>query len=229
MTRHDPTLPRADTVGLSEADLIARVQSDADSSALLGLISRHTGIYFNVVNRYAAAYPNVIKARDLDDDKLFNIYTFVRDYDPTRGMKLSTYIGDRTDYLCKTLLKRDERNPMSPGTYASTGAMSLDAVPQDAYASTYGHSVALEDHSSAARVVEVANTDIGIETIRAAAEEVCDDKRFLQILEHRHLNAADGGMSWRRIGERVGLSHEGCRKVYQHNLDLVRSHLGVVS
>ncbi len=224
MSRHDPTLS-ADLSETPESDLIARVKTDADSAALLTLISRHTGIYFGVVNRYAAAYPNAIKARDLDDDKLFNIYTFVQAFDPTRGMKLSTYICDRTDYLCKTLLKRDERNPLSPGTYAATGSMPIDSFVQEGYSSTYGQSVALEDQSSASRVVDTANTDIGIETIRTTAAEVCEDKRFLEILEYRHLNASQNTLSWRQIGARMSLSHEACRKVYYHNLELVKAHL----
>ncbi len=222
MSRRDPTLPSPDTTSLPEADLIARVKVDRDSAALVTLVNRHTGFYFSVVNRYAATYPNVIKARELDDDKLFNIDRFVCDYDPTRGTKLSTYICDRTDYLCKTMLKRDERNPLSAGAYAPSGIKPLD-VNEDTYATSNGRYVTLEDESATARVTETANTHLGVEDIRRAAGEVCTDPRFVQILDCRHGEGNE--MSWRAVAKRVGISHEGCRKVYFHNLALVKAHL----
>lgn len=221
MSRHDPTLPRPETDTLPEADLIARVKGEQDSAAILALVNRHTGIYFNVVNRYAAAYPNAIKARDLDDDKLFNIYQFVLAFDPTRGMKLSTYIGDRTDYLCKGILKRDERNPISPGTYSSTGSMPID-VDDDTYSTTNGGHVTLADESKGGHVAEVANTDLAVEDILKTAHEVNDDPRFFRIWDYRH----NKGMSWRQIGTKMGISHEGCRThIYQETLDKVKERL----
>lgn len=222
MAHRDPTLPRPDTDILPESDLIARVKNEQDSNALLALVSRNTGIYFSVVNRYAAAYPNAVKVRDLDDDKLFNFYTFICAFDATRGMKLSTYIGDRTDYLCKTLLKRDERNPISPGTYASTGAMPLD-TDEDTYTTTDGGRVTLEDQSPG--VVDTANRELGVEEIRAVAAQVCTDPRFDQILKYRHFGANHRVMSWREVGRRVGLSHEGARRCFAHNVAVIKAHL----
>lgn len=221
MAHSDPTLPRPETSSLPESDLIARVKSEQDSAALLALVNRHTGIYFQVVNRYASAYPNAIKARDLDDDKLFNIYKFVLAYDPTKGTKLSTYIGDRTDYLCKGILKRDERNPVSFGTYSSSGAAPLD-VDDDTYSTTNGGRITLQDDSHAARVTEVVNEELAVEDILKTAHEVNDDPRFFRIWDYRH----NKGMSWRQIGAKMKLSHEGCRThIYQETLDLVKARL----
>ncbi len=224
MSRRDPTLPRSDTDTLPEADLIARVQTDKDSAALLALVNRNTGIYFQVVNRYAAAYPNAVKANDLDDDKLFNIYQFILDFDPVRGKTLCGYIHDRTDYLCKGILRKDERNPVSAGAYLSSGAAPLDR-DDDTYATNNGGHATLTDESPSAQVAEVANLDLGIEDIRRAAGEVCTDKRFARILTYRHFQPSHQVMSWREVAKKVKLSHEGCRKVYLHNLELVKAHL----
>lgn len=219
MSRHDPTLPRPDTESLPEADLIARVKVERDSAALMALVNKHTGIYFQVVNRYAATYPNVIKAHDMDDDKLFNIDRFICDYDPTRGLKLCGYIHDRTDYLCKTMLKRDERNPLSAASYTASGQAPLN---DDTYPTSNGGYVTLEDESATARVTETANRDIAVADIRRAASVVCADPRFVQILDYRH-GAKE--MSWRKVGEKLRLSYEQSRKIYHHNLALVKAHL----
>lgn len=224
MSRRDPTLPSPETDTLPEADLISLVKTEQDSAALLALINRHTGIYFHVVNRYAASYPNAIKAQDMDDDKLFNIYQFILAYDPNRGMKLSTYISDRTDYLCKTMLKKDEHNPISAGTYAPTGAISLDRN-EDTYSTNNGGHVTLQDRSPSAQVLEVVDHDIGIQDIQRAAKEANLDKRFMQILEYRHFGQNHRAMTWRDIGKNMGMSYEGARKLYFANIELVKNHL----
>jgi hypothetical protein len=221
MSRRDPTLPSPETAGLPEADLIARVKTDRDSAALLELVNRHTGIYFQVVNRYAATYPNVIKARELDDDKLFNLDRFICDFDPTRGTKLCGYIHDRTDYLCKGMLKRDERNPLSAGVYTPSGVRPLD-VNEDTYATRGGGVVTLQDESASSRVAETANADIALDDILKTAHELCDDPRFFQIWDYRHKQ----GLTWRAIAQKIGCSHEGARTViYQATLDRVKAHL----
>lgn len=224
MSHHDPTLPRSDTATLPEADLISRVQGEQDSAALVALVNRHTGIYYQVVNRYVAAYPNAIKAKDMDDDKLFNLYTFVKAYDSTRDKTLCGYIHDRTDYLCKTMLKRDERNPLSPGTYAPSGAMPLD-TDDDTYTTSNGAHITLQDQSPAASVTDAANLDIGIEAIQRAAGEVCRDPRFHEILQCRHFAPDHTVMSWREVGKRMHMSHENARKLYNNNLALVKARL----
>ncbi len=209
MPQYDPTL--------DEATLITKVQQDKDSSALKTLVNRHTGMYFSVVHRYSSNNPNVIKIKDLDDDKLFNIYQFVMDYDPTRGMKLSSYIGDRTKYLCKGMLKEGKKDPLTFG-FANTGMAPIDESEEG---------IRIEDSSPATQVAERVNTDIGVEDIVEAAKKVCTDERFFTILEHRHLS--NPPLSWRKIGPKVGLTYEGARRiVYEPNMAKVRECLGVV-
>jgi DNA-directed RNA polymerase sigma subunit (sigma70/sigma32) len=222
MSRRDPTLP-LDT-GLSESDLITRVKTEQDSTALVELVQRHSGIYFTVVNRYASAYPNTIHARDLDDEKLFNLYRFICAYEPGRGTKLSTYIGDRTDYMCRGLLKKGARDPISAGPYAGTGMAPLD-VDDDTYQVTNGGFVTLEDEQT--DVVQTTNRDIGIDEVRRAAAEVCTDKRFDLILKWRHFSPDHETMSWREVGKRLHVSHEHARQIYFDNLALVKAHLGI--
>lgn len=233
MKQQDPTL-----VNPPDVELVARVKAKQDSDALTTLMDRHSGAYFKVVNSYAASYPNVIKRADMDDDKMFNLYTFISSYDPARGMKLGTYIYDRTDYLCKTLLRKDERNPLSLGYTASgdygTSRITIDGEtveginPSELTYATNGTRVTLLDESAEAKVTEAANQDVAIEDIRAAAEEICTDKRFLDILQFRHFNAPKGALSWREIGRHLDLSHERVRQIYNENIELVKQHIGAL-
>lgn len=207
----------------TEADLIGLVKDKRDSDATAALITANTGIYLTIVDRYATAYPNTIRRNDLADDKLFNIYRFILDYDPTRGTKLSTYIGDRTSWMCKTLLKQDVRNPVRAGTYGPSGAMML---ADDTYTTEGGQSHTLVDESAEADVAAVVDKDMRIEDIMAAAWGVCEDKRFAEILGYRHFNhPGPTSLSWRQIGEKMSISHERARTLYHEGMALVKQHL----
>jgi DNA-directed RNA polymerase sigma subunit (sigma70/sigma32) len=209
----------------TEADLIGRVKAAQDSDALKTLVTSNTGIYLDIVNRYSSVYPNTIRRDDLYDDHLFNIYRFILDYDPTRGTKLSTYIGNRTDWMCKVMLKQDQRNPVRSGTYGPSGAMSLGTVG-DTYITTQGDSITLADETPEACVVDVADKDLKLEEVLAAAWGLCEDKRFIEILMLRHFNiSGQTSLSWRQIGEKLDLSHEQCRKIYNVGMATIKQHL----
>lgn len=226
MSRPDPTLPsNSASLPQSEPSLIALVKEQQDSDALKVLVNQHTGIYVNVVSRYAQSYPNVIKQPDLVDDRFFNLYRFIVDYNPERGTKLSTYIGDRTDWMCKEMLKKGRENPIAAGTYGPGGAVPL-TIGGDTYATPSGTEVTLVDESASSSVIEMADRDLKTEEVMRVAREVSKDDRFMSILHYRHFNdEGPTSLSWREIGKKVGLSHEGCRKAYFTNIAAVRRRL----
>jgi DNA-directed RNA polymerase sigma subunit (sigma70/sigma32) len=213
----------------SESDLIALVKDHQDSDALTRLVEQHAGIYISVIGRYSQCYPNVIKHDDLVDDRFFNIHRFILDYDPSRGSKLCTYIGDRTDWMCKDMMTRSRENPVATGTYGPGGAISLTHYG-DSYATPSGAEITLVDESPAARVRDVVDTDLKTQEVFKVAGEVVQDKRFMSILHYRHFNnTGPTSLSWREIGEKLSLSHEGCRKIYNSNIELVKRRLGVTT
>ncbi len=212
---------------MTEADLISRIKTAQDSEALTTLANQHTGIYTKVVDQYASAYPHTIRRDDLLDDRLTNLWNFISDYEPSRGTKLGTYIGNRTDWMCKTLLKQEKRNPVRAGTYGPSGAHSLGTVG-DTYVTEQGASITLADETADADVAAMADKDLKLEEVMAAAYAICEDKRFITILGHRHFNTSANGqtsLSWRQIGEKMDLSHERVRVIYNQNMTIVRAHL----
>lgn len=194
-----------------ESILVHRVKDTQDSGALTELINMHTGIYFTVVNNYAKAYPDVIKINDMQDDKMYYMYKFILDYKDDRNTKLSTYIGDRTDYLCKHILKRENRNPLC-------GGEPILGTPDEE------HPIQVVDQTPSARPAEIANKEIVIDDVLrvASTDDVCPDKRFAQILAYR---LRRNPMSWRKIGDEMKLSHEWARKIYVKNMGKVKRNL----
>ena len=207
MPNYDPTLGHEE-----ELALINRVKANADNQALTTLIQQHTGIYFSIVHRYATTYPDAIKLADMTDDKMFNIYEFVMAYNPHRDTKLGTYIGNRTDWLCKSMLKTEKRDPLSTAMAHSwsdeDSGMEIMTIP---------------DSGVESMVVEKVNTGIAIEDIVEEAAKVSTDPQFIKILGYRNRS-----MSWRNIGHQLGISHEWARKIYNQHIVLLQTHLNPV-
>lgn len=197
----------------TDQELVTAIKEQGDSNAIIELIHRHTGAYFAVVQRYAQTYPNVVKYSELADDKMFNIYKTVLDYDPTKGTKFSTYLSEKTDWLCKKLLRDDGR----PTKLSVKNEDSLDEAREDGSPAT-----TLTDETPSGHVEETADRDLSIESILEEAGEV-KDKRFVEVLRYRHLQTAP--LTWREIGVKMGVSHEWARLIYEDNMERVRKRL----
>ena len=196
----------------TDLDLVTKIKTDQDSDAIKELINRHTGIYFSVVQKYAATYPQIVRLDDMKDDKVFNIYQFVLDFDPAKNTKVSSYIHDRTDLLCNSLLKDDSRPYHIPVRQTDY----LDAVPEN------GIQTVLPDTTEAADVEAMADKDLSLEAILEDASLI-KDKRFVAILKWRHFVTPT--LTWRQIGVKLGVTHERARQIYNENIVRVKRHL----
>lgn len=115
---------------LSDIDLIGKVKKENDSEALMTLISRHSGIYHNVVNKYT--YVPEVERSDLIDHKAFSIYQYALAFDPAKNVKFSSYIGQRIKYECQSLIQKkimvEEVSELLPDTsekYQDTDLISF--------------------------------------------------------------------------------------------------------
>lgn len=196
----------------------------------------HTGIYYSIAAKYSRAYPDVIKIDDLNDDRMTNIYKWIIDYNPEKNMKLSSYIGDMTKYLCMDILKKEKHNPLSPSvitprfeTEQSNGtivAAHIEDVEQDVHSTNGMATVMLSDNTTSARPADEANTLVGVTDIMKVVESLNGelDPRFKSILEYRHFTKPS--LTWRAIGGKIGLSHEMTRRIYNRNMEKVKEKMG---
>ena len=219
-----------------EEALLNRVKNNQDSAAVLELINLHTGIYFSIASKYSRAYPDVIKLNDLNDDRMTNIYKWVIEYKTDKDMKLGTYIGERTDFLCRTMLKKERHNPLGAGVIgipsgeAGTTSTTMGSDTEDSNTQTFnttlGDRVYIVDQTASARPAEVANQTVGLDDIMKSLDDpiLGIDPRFKPILNFRHFTKPP--LTWRAIGKELHLSHEMARKIYFKGMDIVQTKMG---
>lgn len=86
--------------------LVLKVKETGDNNALLTLINSNTGLFLSIVDSYLPDNQFPIQKNDLRDSKDFYIYKSVMSYDPSRGMKFSTYLGQDVKWKCLSLRTR---------------------------------------------------------------------------------------------------------------------------
>jgi len=181
---------------ISDLDLINRIKKDKDSEAVTELVSRHTGIYMNILDEYStrSAFRHKANVPDLKQDNFINIYQWALKYDPTRGMKFGSYVGDMTKFMCKSIITK--------------GTESVE-VDEDKLESTeQGIAEAVGNQS----VLDEVKLEVG----------ESGDPMFKKIFKLRY-----GGkkqLSWRAIGRAVNMTHEGARKLFNKQMNLIKEH-----
>ena len=71
-------------------------------------------IYLEIVNNYIPDNSILIRKSDLIEDKEFYIYQAALKYDPERGTKFSTYLGNETKWMCLNLYNKNKKSPQVP-------------------------------------------------------------------------------------------------------------------
>lgn len=173
---------------LTDNELVKKVKELQDSSALNELVDRHSGIYHTILDRQVTVPP--MEKQDFIADKTYNIYQYALDYDPTRNMKFSVYLGQRLKWQCyDTINKHVETEQITPTVLIGTDQIKDESV-----------------------IKFIIDNTIEIK-----------DKRFFEIFRLRHL--CEKKTSWKRIGKLIGMTYEGARKIYLHNIEFLRSRL----
>jgi hypothetical protein len=93
-------------------DLVFSIQQEENINACLQeLINRHSGIFYDIVNKFVPANSQICNREDLFKERDYHIYSTALKFDPNKGAKFSTFLGDQTKYLClNTYNKEKKRN-----------------------------------------------------------------------------------------------------------------------
>lgn len=182
---------------MTDLELIYAIKENNDSAAMTELATRHTGIFVNMVQRYTA-YPdftNRVNIDDLKENKMQYIFDWAKLYDPSRGMKFSSYVGDRTKHLCQNLLRR-----------------SSESVQLDERVSPTNDTAAIDRIEHDSDIAQIRHEAAGI-----------PDSQFQRVFALRF--AGNKVRSWRTIGREMGLSHEAARKIFNKHVTQMKKTL----
>lgn len=142
---------------LDDLTLIEEVKKTNDNNSFVELVSRHTGIYNMIAWRYLHT-GNRTDYLDLIDNMEYNFYSFINDYNPEKGTKFSTFIGERTKYLCLTINK---------GLKFNNNALNIEEF--------------LDDHQPDSDLMEKDNNTVLLDTINNFPHKTFRDIMLLRL------------------------------------------------
>ena len=186
----------------SDLELISLIKRDEDPSLhLTELIERHSGIYLDIINTYASRDSNYIDRTELIKDKNYNIYQAVVKYDPNRGAKFSTYLGNETKWLCLNTYNKNKRHPL-----ITTETLDLMNPELELYADSTKENLRRD------------SLDNVIKLLRGHP-----DKRVEKIFKMRYIiGKKNKVMPWKNIGKQMNLSIQGCINIHNAAIKSIR-------
>lgn len=173
-----------------DLDLIQRIKKSEDVAyCLKELINRHSGIYFDVIHNLVPRDSMYCRRDDLIEDKEFNIYSAAIKYDPDRGAKFSTFLGNETKWLCLNAYNKAKKKPVT-----SHGSPALEFVRE---------------------FKEEEEIDISFIKDIYSMVEKHPDRRVGTIFRMRYDEGRRNKvMPWKYIAPNVNLSIQGCINVH---------------
>lgn len=170
---------------MDDIELIEEVRSNGDSLCFKEIVNRHSGIYLQMIHSYAPKETSIDNFYDLLDSKESHIYDAVQNFDETRNIKFSTYLGNCTRWLCLNASNKKRFQPMEE---------NFDCVFET------------EEEK------ECANQDVLNEILLKLNE--FDDKRVEKIFTMRYFGGRKKLTPWRKIAKELDLSIQGCINIH---------------
>jgi RNA polymerase sigma factor (sigma-70 family) len=180
---------------LSDSQLIESIREDAGSTcsvnkSLEELIDRHSGIFLDIVNSYVPEASFFVKKNDIVEEKNFYIYQAALKYDPNRGTKFSTYLGNETKWMCLNLYNKNKRHPE---------IACEDQIIESNFSKHYLNDEI--DRDSFDKIIELSKKD--------------PDPRVYKIFQMRYVvGEKNKVMPWKKISEELNMSIQGCINIH---------------
>lgn len=179
----------------SDPHLTSLVKEEDNEEALNLLINRHSGIYADMVKRYASKSLSINEIYDLMNEKDYVIYKAALEYDESKA-KFSTHVGNKAKYLClskKTARKKNYRT------------LSFESIDYSEQSNEMHPNDKCEINESFSKIMNLINNHY--------------DERVKIIFKERYFGGERGKLStWKKIGDKIGLSAQGCINIHDRTL-----------
>lgn len=187
----------------SDYKLINEIKTNSleSSQHLSEIIDRHSGIYLEIVNNYVPDNCSLIRKSDLIEDKNFYIYQAVLKYDPNRGTKFSTYLGNETKWMCLNLYNKNKKNPQVP--------YENEVIEKTHYFSDAEQTL---DRDTFNKIMDLAESH--------------NDQRVYKIFYMRYvIGEKNKVMPWQKIADELKMSIQGCINIHNNAVNKFKQKL----
>ena len=182
----------------TDQELIQDIKENSSSKSFLILSERHSNLYYKICQKYTAAFlASGIAPEDVFAEKDYTLYKSVLTFNPTKGAKYSTWLGNYTKYSCLNFLKKNSKQAnfeSSEQTEYFLDKQILENQPVD-------HSDFRE------HVFSIINN--------------VKDKRVKKIFDLRYDPKEQKKMTWKAIAKKLNISAQTAINLHSKGIKLI--------
>lgn len=187
---------------MNDLELIKYIkESDTPDKYLNELYERHSGIYYRMINSYVPKNSAFADKQELIDDAKYYVYCAALDYDETKKTKFSTYLGNKTRWMCLNKYNKSKR----------TGeiAQEEEVLERLDYANN--------------NFMEIMINQELIDKIFKSIQDIGDERAY-EIFTMRYIiGNKNKVMPWKEIGKKMNLSIQGCINIHNSFIKKIKS------
>ena len=172
---------------VTDSDLTKMIRDENDELALTELISRHSGIYVDMLKKFGFKCLTQNQIQDIMGDKDYVIYKAALEYDPEKA-KFSTHLANKAKYMCLNQKTKNKKNRISSNFEEIQFFQKDKALTPDE---------SCKANDSFSRILNLINKH--------------KDKRLKIIFHERYFCGRGGKLKpWKEVAEKINLSAQGC-------------------
>jgi len=176
---------------LTDSSLTDLIKEENSEDALNELISRHSGIYVDMLKKFGWHCLTQSQVMDIMGDKDYVIYKAALEYDENKA-KFSTHLANKTKWMCLTQKTKNKNSKV-------TGNFNEIEFCQKDNSSTPDESCKTNDTFS--RILNLINKH--------------KDKRLKTIFHERYFCGKKGKLKpWKEVARKINLSAQGCINIH---------------
>ncbi len=207
---------------LTDEQLVKNIQDSINATdSLKELVCRHSGIYLDMINGYVSANQNRSAKEEMIKDKEYQIYSSALKFDPTKGAKFSTYLGNETKWKCLNMYNKNKRHPSVPIQEELIDFLNFKFISSGDPDKNGNHNInsggynVLGDWSS--KLTDQNESSMKDEMFKQIIKHAEDhpDKRVGKIFNLRYVIGKDNNvMPWKNVSSKLKLSIQGCINIH---------------
>jgi len=185
---------------MNDLILVQNIQNDKDLEfSLENLYKLHCNIFYKMVNNYISDSNKTLK-KELINECKYHIFFAAREFKFDKNAKFSTYLANKTKWMCLNINTKNKR------TINNLSELS---------------NCMLSNPDESSGINDLIKTEL-INKVFLLAEKSKDD-RVIRIFNLRYKEGFNNKvMPWRNVGQKIGLSIQGCINVHNNFLNNIR-------
>jgi len=176
---------------LTDVALTELIKEKNDEKALDELISRHSGIYVDMLRKFGFKSLTQNQIQDIMGDKDYVIYRAALEYDPSKA-KFSTHLANKAKYMCLTQKTKNKNSKISA---------NFEEVQFYQKDKSFTPDQSCNINDSFNRILNLINKH--------------KDKRLKVIFHERYFCGKGGKLKpWKEVARKINLSAQGCINIH---------------